>query len=235
MELLDRKVVPVVNENDTVSVDEIAFGDNDKLSALVAGCCDAELLIILSDVEGLYSNTREKQVVPVVENIDDNIRRLVIPSKGKTTVGGMASKIDAAYLAGKWGVYTIIASGHRRGILTDILLKSKSYGTLFLPSKGKKDAKKKWIAYIASSSGMVVIDNGAKNAIKNMGKSLLCSGIIEVKGNFSKGDVVDVICEGEIVARGIAGMNALDMDKMKGKRASTEAIHRNSLVTIGDK
>ncbi len=233
-ELLLRGIVPIVNENDTVAVDEIAFGDNDKLSAMVAGCCEAGLLVILSDVDGLYKDIQTRELIPVVERIDSRIRSLVSPSRGKTTVGGMESKLDAAYLAGKWGIYTVVASGHRRRILLEILNEGNLNGTLFLPSNVKKEAKKKWLAYVARASARIIIDDGARAAIEERGKSLLCSGVIDIKGNFDEGDVVEVVHNDKVIAKGLAGMSVDVMRPLMGKRAHKEAIHRDSLVIIRD-
>ncbi len=230
VELLEREVVPVVNENDTVSTEEIAFGDNDRLSALVAGACEAKVLIILSDVEGLYSDVERRTLVPVVERIDRRIRDMVRTKRGKTTVGGMETKLQAAEIASRWGIYTIVASGHRRNVLVDLLIRRRHLGTLFLPAKERTESKKMWIAYIAQVKGELVIDDGAKEAIVSRGKSLLCAGIKEVRGQFSAGDVVRILCQNEEIGRGVAGMDSEEMRKFLGKRAHKEAIHRDGLV-----
>ncbi len=230
MRLLERNVVPVVNENDTVSTEEIAFGDNDRLSALVAGTCDAKVLIILSDVDGLYSDLDRKEVVPVVERVDDKIKKMVKTKQGKTTVGGMATKLQAAEIATRWGIYTIIASGHRKDVLVDLLIKHRYWGTLFLPPQKRMESKKMWIAYVAQIKGDLIIDPGAKEAITSRGKSLLCAGIKGVVGEFKKGDVVRILCEGEEVGKGIAGMDSEEIKVSLGKRAHREAVHRNNLV-----
>ncbi len=230
LELLDKKIVPIVNENDTVSTDEIAFGDNDKLSAMVAGCCDAKILIILSDVDGLYRSVEEKDVIAVVDKIDDKIRCLVKKKSGRTTVGGMASKLEAADLAGKWGIYTIVASGHRDNILIDLLVNRIHKGTVFLPSQYKKALKKMWIAYVATPKGEIIIDEGAYKAISLKGKSLLCAGIIKINGQFRSSDAVKIVYNGTEVGRGLAGMSSQEMLQFLGRRANKEAVHRNNMI-----
>ncbi len=230
IKLLEHGVVPVVNENDTVSTEEIAFGDNDRLSALVAGSCDARVLIILSDVEGLYSDLEDKKVVPVVERIDQSIRAMVKKKQGRTTVGGMATKLQAAEIASRWGIYTIVASGHRKDVLVDLLIRRRHIGTLFLPAKKRTESKKMWIAYMAQIKGDLIIDRGAKEAIVSGRKSLLCAGVKQVVGRFNKGDVVRIVCEGEELGRGIAGMDSEEMNRFLGKRAHKEAVHRDFLV-----
>lgn len=230
-ELIERRIVPVVNENDTVSTEEIAFGDNDRLSALVAGACDAKILVILSDVEGLYSDVASRKVVPVVEKIDAGIRSMVSTKrKGKTTVGGMATKLDAASIASKWGIYTIVANGHARDILVDLLVRRIHRGTLFLPASRRIDSRRMWIAYIARPKGRLIVDTGAKDAISLRGKSLLTAGVKEVMGQFDRGDVVEIFCGDEEVGRGIAGMSSEEMMRFIGKRAGREAIHRDNMV-----
>ncbi len=230
MKLLEHGVVPVVNENDTVSTEEIAFGDNDRLSALVAGTCEAKVLIILSDVDGLYSDLRHRTVVPIVERIDQNIKGMVRKKQGKTTVGGMATKLQAAEIASRWGIYTIVTSGHRKDVLVDLLIRRRHIGTLFLPAKKRTESKKMWIAYMAQIKGDLIIDKGAKEAVVSGGKSLLCAGVKQIVGRFNKGDVVRIVCEGEEIGRGIAGMDSEEMNQFLGKRAHKEAVHRDRLV-----
>ncbi len=231
-ELLGRGIVPIVNENDTVSTEEIAVGDNDRLSAMVAGCSQAKLLVILSDVDGLYEDVKTKRLVSFVEKIDDRIWDLVKPKSGRTTVGGMRSKIQAAELAGRWGIPTIIASGHKKDILVDLLINKLIKGTVFFPPKNRIKSRKVWIAYIAKPRGVIYIDAGAYNAIRSFGKSLLCAGITKVDGLFDEGDVVRIFYNDMEVARGIVGMSSYDMISYMGKRAKKEAIHRNDLVLI---
>lgn len=249
--LLELGVVPIINENDTVSVEEIQFGDNDRLSALVASKIDADLLIILTDVDGLWKTSakpvesgdkHQNELIPLVVKITPDIEKLAWKvSRERVGTGGMASKIDAAKIATTSGVNTIIANGSRERVINDIV-EGKNVGTKFI-SAGSISAKEKWILFGAVPKGEIVIDSGAVHAIRNLHKSLLPAGIVGVKGKFYKGDVVKIKTESdEELARGVVSFSSDQIIGMKGKKSSeikkilnlsssaTEIIHRNSLV-----
>lgn len=241
--LLSYKVVPVINENDTVSVDEIKFGDNDRLSAEVAALAQAELLIILSDVDGLYNQAGE--VIRKVEKVTSEIEKLAGASKrGALGTGGMASKVQAAKICAAAGIACIVANG-KTGNILDKILNEQDMGTLFLPGKQQKlVARKRWIGFSAKAAGKIVVDEGAKQALVKMKKSLLAKGIVSLSGNFAAGDMVSVLdsknCE---FARGLINYSSEELNKIKGESSSRieailgykyydEVIHRNNLVVL---
>lgn len=205
-QLLDDGVVPIINENDTVAVEEIKFGDNDRLGALVATLVDADLLVILSHVEGLLD--RESRLVPVVPAITREIEAMAGGTDRATSVGGMKSKIEAAKIVTRSGIPMIISnelSGER--------------GTVFLPA-GKLTSRKRWIAFFQKPAGSIVVDDGAKRALCDGGKSLLAKGVVRTEGKFSAGDVVSVQDRtGAEFARGLA-------------RDGNVVVHRDDLVIL---
>lgn len=248
MTLLEYKVIPIINENDTVAVDEIRFGDNDTLSALVASKVEADLLIILSDVAGLYTADPRKdktaEMIHTVDVIDEEVEKIALKSTGSTRgVGGMYTKIQAAKIATASGVMVVIADGMKPAILTDAF-QGDDIGTKFLPRHEKISGRKKWIAFANKSSGKIYIDNGAAKALLKMGKSLLPSGITNVEGNFRLGDMVTVVDEdGDEIARGLVSFSHDEIEKIKGKKTSEimkiighkdydEVIHRDNLVIL---
>jgi len=224
LKLLKLGVVPVINENDTISTDEIRFGDNDRLSALVASLINADLLVILSDVDGLLD--KEKKVISVVEEINSQIKGLACPTTKKSCVGGMITKLEAAKIAVDSGVPCVIANGRRKNIFS-----AQSQGTLFLP-KANLAAKKRWIAFSAKAKGRIVVDDGAKAALENK-KSLLSVGVIAVTGSFNAKDVVSITdkknCE---FAKGRAAVSSKELDKVKGVRFEKEIIHRDNIAIL---
>ena len=221
LNLLENKVLPVINENDTVDTDEIRFGDNDKLSALVANLIAAELLIILSDVEGLY-RLPEKKVIKVVDEITPEINRICCNTDKQACVGGMSSKIEAVKIATGLGIPAVIASGKS----PDALLKAvfgEPVGTFF-PAKGAGlKERKRWIAYGVRTKGTLTVDDGAKNALVKNGKSLLSVGITGVKGNFAQNETVSIVdrCQNEF-ARGKVNFSARELEARKGLRHQPE-------------
>lgn len=228
LKLLKLRAVPVINENDTVSTDEIKFGDNDRLSALVSTLVSADLLIILSDVDGLLN--RNKRVIPLVDKITPEIRELACPTDKKTCVGGMVTKIEAAKIAVGSGIPCIIANGRRKGIISSVIKEPEKYGTLFVPKKGLA-AKQRWIAFGTKPKGRIIIDAGAKTALLN-NKSLLSVGVLSVEGNFECGDIAAVTCAGVEIARGKVGMSSKELTKVKGLRSEKEVIHKNNIVVL---
>ncbi|MFH1612179.1 MAG: glutamate 5-kinase, partial [bacterium] len=193
--LLKLKVIPIINENDAVAIDEIKFGDNDNLSAQVANLIEADLLVILTDVDGLYDNNPHKsknvQIIKEVKKIDDEIKSFAGGSHSLTGKGGMITKLQAAKIVTESGIAMIIANGQEENIILKILSGEKK-GTLFLPKEDKLTSRKKWIAFTLPSQGKLLIDKGAEKAIKNEGKSLLSSGIIDIQGTFFIGEKVDI-------------------------------------------
>ena len=245
--ILSYKVIPIINENDTVAVDEIKFGDNDTLSAMVANLIEADLLIILSDVKGLYSADPKldpaAELVPVVEKITNEIEVMAGDSRSATGVGGMVTKIQAAKRMSHSGIPTVIVDGKVNGII-EAIVKGEDVGTLFLPEEDKLGSKKYWIAYTLKSKGKIKVDDGAKNVLIADGKSLLPSGVVEIEGKFKSGDMVSCIdSRNREFARGLINYSSTELKKIRGKHSSEfeeilgykmvdEAIHRDNLVIL---
>jgi len=245
--LLELGIIPIINENDTVVVDEIKFGDNDNLSALVTNLIEADLLIILTDIEGLCdADPRydpQAHCIPLVEDIDVGMGGVVGDTDGLWSVGGMVSKIEAARKASRSGIPTVIACGTQEGVLHQIL-KGKEIGTLILPKKEALSSRKHWIAFNLKPKGDIVVDEGAKKAIVQRGKSLLPSGVVKVKGTFGRGDPVSCLGpRAKEFARGLVNYSAIELDKIKGQKTeqietilgykySDEIIHRDDLVVL---
>lgn len=227
--LLKLGAVPVINENDTVSTEEIKFGDNDRLSALVAALVNADLLIILSDVDGLLD--REKKVIRVIDEITSQIKSLACTTEKETCVGGMATKLEAAKISADSGIPCIIVNGRRRESILSALKAPAQAGTLFVPKKGLA-ARERWIAFGTKPKGRIIIDEGAKNALLNR-KSLLSVGVVAVEGVFERGDIVGIRDKGGCeFARGKAGVSSKQLDEVKGKRFEREIIHRDDIVVL---
>ena len=221
--IFSQKVIPIVNENDAVAIDEIKVGDNDTLSALVSSLIDADLLIILSDIDGLYTaNPKEvpdATLIDIVENIDSNIKKIASGSGSKFGTGGMATKIKAAEICTSSGINMVIAKGEDPEIIRKIV-KGENIGTLFIKNDKKLSARKHWIIYGSKKSGKIVVDTGASKAICQH-KSLLPSGIIEIVGTFKKGDIVSILDEEFAeIARGIVNYSSHEVDKIKGCQTS---------------
>jgi len=228
--LLQLGVVPIVNENDTISTDEIKFGDNDRLSALVAALINADLLIMLSDVDGLLD--KESKVVRIVTEINSSVRSLACPTGKKTCVGGMITKLEAAKIAMDSGIPCVIANGRKSDIIGAVLQDAAGSGTLFVSGEAGLAARERWIAFGSKPKGKIIVDSGAKSALFNK-KSLLSVGVIAVEGNFEAGDVVSVTDKlGEEICRGKAGISSRHLEKVKGNRFEKEIIHRNNLVIL---
>jgi len=234
MALIKLGAVPVINENDTVSTDEIKFGDNDRLSALVATLISADLLIILSDIDGLLD--RNNKVVSLVEYIGPEIKALACPTDKKTCVGGMVTKLEAAKIAIDSRIPCVIANGRKENIISSIIkgpLASEGRWTIFLPKKGYLTARKRWIAFSTKVKGIVCVDKGAKEALVKKYKSLLSPGVVGVKGDFNVGDIVSVADErGNEFGRGKINYSSDELRRIKGQRVKKEVIHRDNLVII---
>lgn len=228
--LLKLKSVPIINENDTVSTEEIKFGDNDRLSALVSTLIGADLLIVLSDVDGLLD--KDKTVIRLVEKITAQIKSLASATNRKTSVGGMITKIEAAGIAVDSGIPCVIANGRKKDVILSCANEPASAGTLFLPKKGFLTAKERWMAFSAKPKGRIIVDDGAKQALINK-KSLLSVGVVSVEGNFNSGDIVSVRDSQHYeIARGKVGVASRELDKIKGTRFDKEIIHRDNIVIL---
>jgi len=247
--LLDLGVVPIVNENDTVAVEELKFGDNDHLSALTASLVEADLLIVLSDVEGLHTRDPrldpEAGLVRLARADDPAMREVAGPARSEVGTGGMASKVAAAREAAAVGIPTIIADGTRDGVLAAVFEPSVEVGTLILADGDRLAHRKHWIAYALKPSGALHLDAGAEHAVAESGRSLLPSGVRAIEGSFRVGDCVRCIGpDGREFARGLVNYTAAELDKIKGVhtreverllgyKASDEVIHRDDLVVLG--
>jgi glutamate 5-kinase len=248
--LIDWQIVPVINENDTVMVEEIKVGDNDNLAAMITLLMDADLLILLTDIDGLYTRDprvhSDAQLIPEVAAIDSDIEKMASDIPGPLGRGGMLSKIMAARKVTSAGVPMVIANGGRPGILRD-LMKGREEGTFFVPRKERLASRKSWIAYTLKPKGEIRIDRGAAEAIIGNGKSLLPSGIVGVEGDFQKGaPVILKADENKILGTGLVNYRAADIRKIMGLKTSAieehlgekpydEVIHRDNLaVTYND-
>jgi len=228
--LLAIGAIPIINENDVVSHEEIGIGDNDRLSAFVADLIGAQQLIILSDIEGLLDGER---LIKEVIQVDDKIRALVKKQDKAYTKGGMDTKLQAVTKANLSGIRTIIANGRKKDVISRIV-KGDSIGTLFLPSQKIEKSRKRWIDS-KQIKGTVIIDDGAKDALLNKGKSLLGVGITKVTSGFNKGDAVVVIdSQGEAVGCGLVNYSSDDFKAAKSKRFEKEVIHRDNFVKTVD-
>ena len=247
--LFDKGVVPIINENDSVAVDEIKLGDNDNLSALVASLIGGDLLIILSDVDGLYSDdpthNSKAELIPVVETITADIEKLAKKSRGDLSTGGMITKIQAAKHCVSSGIAMIITSGNNPRALRDVF-SGDFKGTLFLPGGTRLNVRKKWIGFVSHAKGSIAIDDGARTALLTKHKSLLPSGILEISGEFKANDTITVRdAEGHEIARGVTNYSSADLAKIRGRKSSEiekilgrpsrdEVIHKDNLVTISE-
>ena len=246
--LLERNVIPIINENDSVTVEEIKIGDNDTLSATVACLVDAQLLIILSDVEGLFNRDpsikikgEKAELLSHVARVNDEIERTAGKSNNKLTVGGMYTKVIAAKKTMSFGIPTLVVNGLDEKVLENIF-SGKDVGTLFWSGKGKIRDRKHWIAHTLKPAGTLVVDAGARKALIKRGKSLLPAGLIKVKGDFEFGKAVMIVDEeGKEIGRGLVNYNSSDLlrikgmktpaiKKMIGKSFYEEVIHRDDLV-----
>ncbi|MEK7216917.1 MAG: glutamate 5-kinase [Chloroflexota bacterium] len=250
MSLMDLRVISIVNENDVVAVDELentTFGDNDALSALIANLVDADVLVLLSDINGLYSSDPaadpSARHIPLVPRVDAAIEQLAGKTVGARSRGGMVTKLQAARTATAGGAGVIIANGREPGVLVK-LANGDACGTLFLPSASKVESRKRWMLSGLSRRGSLAVDSGAANALTHQNRSLLPAGVVEVKGAFSRGDIVVVEAEeGREIAYGIVNYGAEELGKLAGLRSSEiepvlghhygdEVIHRNNLVVL---
>lgn len=230
--LLDRGVIPIINENDAVSFTELKFGDNDRLSALVASLLPADLLVILTTVDGVIEGfgTPAARLLPTVERIDDSVEGMAGGTLSATAVGGMATKIQAAKIVTRSGIPLVIASGRKPTVLADILSGAEE-GTLFIPQTDKMPGRKRWIAFFHHPKGTLFVDDGAKKALRENGRSLLPPGITRCEGDFAKDEVVRICDEdGTEFARGITRFHSVQIADRQLSRE--EVVHRDDLVIL---
>ena len=245
--LLEHGVIPVINENDTVAVDEIKFGDNDNLSGMVVHVADADLLVVLSDINGLYTADprvhADAQFIPLVEKLTVEMERGAGDAFTGVGTGGMRSKLMTAKKVGAYGIPMVIVNGRTDGSLRS-LFEGEEIGTLFLPKETRDRGRKHWIAYTACSTGGIVVDDGARDALANRNKSLLPGGIVKVQGSFKAGDCVNCSdLRGDVFARGLSKYSSDDVNRIKGLKTSQiagvlgqkdydEVIHKDDLVIL---
>jgi len=248
--LIAAGAIPIVNENDTVAVEEIRMGDNDVLSSLVAGMVQAGLLIILSDVPGVLTGDPRKRadarLIPLITDAEAEMRGLVAERAGPLGSGGMATKLKAAREAARAGIAVIVAAGRNGDTLSAALDPSREIGTLVLPTRTRLKGRKHWIAFALRPAGALAVDRGAAEALRKKGRSLLASGVREVRGQFGSGDCVSLIDnDGVEFGRGLVNYPAADVLRVKGRRSqeitrllgykiADEIIHRDNFVLIED-
>ncbi|MFW5967726.1 MAG: glutamate 5-kinase [Persicimonas sp.] len=244
-------VIPIINENDTVATEELRFGDNDRLAAMTCGLVEADLLALLSDVEGVFDveedeagRRRLTERIPAIESDEPRLEQVAGPSTSGVGRGGMISKVEAAQTAANMGVPTVVAPGKRPGVL-DAIASAEDVGTLIAPrAEARWSGKKVWLGASARPSGRLVCDQGAVRALTERGASLLPSGIVEVEGDFSEGDVVELVGPtGEVFGRGvavygaeetsrIAGCHSEEIEEVLGYRILDTVVHRDGLVIL---
>ena len=246
--LIGLKIVPVINENDSVAVDEIKFGDNDKLAALVAILAESDILVILTDIDGMYDKNpgiyNNAKLISYIDKINEDIEKAAEGVGSAYGIGGMKSKIKAAKICSFSGIKTIIANSRKKNIL-DKIIAGEDVGTFFAPQTAKKvKSIKKWIAFGKKTRGSIVIDRGAEEAVLNRGKSILAVGVVKIDGKFSKGDTLRIFSlDSKLIAKGISNFSSEDIEKIKGKNRKkilsefdasmcSEVIHRDCLVVF---
>ncbi len=246
--LLDYGTLPIINENDTVSIDELhtTFGDNDRLASLVANLFEMPLLILLTDVDGLYDRDPadpDARLVPVVEQCSPDLMRMVAEKRSKRSKGGMGSKIKAAKMITESGGNVIIANGSREESLSEVFA-AKEVGTLFLMQDNVLAARKRWLGFAVRSEGRIVLDDGAVEAVRAKGTSLLPIGVVDADGTFEKGGIVSLVDrKGREIARGLTNYGLRDVLLIRGKKTAeipiilghfvyAEVVHRDNLQLI---
>jgi len=243
-EILAEGIVPIVNENDSVSADEIKFGDNDVLAAMVTNLLQAPLLCILSSIDGFYDGDPadpDSQLIPLVKEWNESLLKLAQPFKSTRGTGGMQTKLEAVRLATSVGESVLLANGNHDNILDDIIA-GKNVGTLFLAQGANIPAWKRWIGFTVAPRGKIIVDAGAENAVIMRGKSLLAIGMTDVSGEFDQGEIVSVVnATGKEFARGLSNYTSQEASAIKGLRKEeilklwgpiphAEVIHRDNLV-----
>ena len=244
LRLLELGVVPVINENDAIADDEIRFGDNDRIAALVAHLVDADLLVLLTDIAGLLTADPRLDVsaslIEEIIEVDHALEAMAGGAGSARGSGGMASKLAAAKIAAWSGVRTVIAAADRPDVVEHAVAGRGGVGTVVLPRDRDLPARKLWIAFAVGSQGTIVVDDGARQALVNRGGSLLGAGVVEVRGSFEADDAVEVAtADGEVFAKGLVRANAADLRARVGKRSAqlpdgvaAWVIHRDDLVVL---
>ena len=245
--MLQMGVIPIINENDVVAIDEFKIGDNDTLSAMVSNFIEADLLIILSDVDGLYTANPqthpEARIIPVVTEVDKHVYDIAGGAGSSIGTGGMYTKIQAASIATSSGVDMVIASGSEDGVLRRIC-QGEDVGTWFTAKDSNLHTKKRWLLSGSKAQGSLIVDGGCRNALVEHGSSLLPVGIAAVEGEFHEGDIVNVMYEGLVIAKGIVTYNSESVEAIKRHKTDDiekilghegvyeEVIHRDNLVVM---
>lgn len=245
-ELLNHQALPIVNENDTVAINELKVGDNDNLAAYTALIAQADTLIICSDVDGLFDQDPRKNpqatLLHEVDDVDESVYALAGGAGSAVGTGGMLTKLQAAQKCTQSGIQTLIVNG-QKGEVFDALLEGKCQGTVFKPVASRENSRGQWLKHTLKSSGKITIDAGAKTAILSKGASLLPSGMIEISGAFNPGDAVQIAYQDHILAKGLALYSSNDLEQIKGKRSSEiesvlgysygeAVVHRDDMVLI---
>ncbi|MBT1071234.1 glutamate 5-kinase [Pelotalea chapellei] len=245
--LLGFGIIPVINENDTVVVDEIKFGDNDNLSALVTNMAEADLLMILTDIEGLYDadprTDPAAQLIPLVRSVTRDIERMAGGAVSAVGTGGMATKVAAAKKAARNGAPTMLLLGKQAGIIINAM-EGSEVGTLFLPAAAGLNRRKHWLAYTLKPAGRITVDDGAREVLQKKGRSLLPSGVVQVEGRFDRGGCVRICgLDGKEFARGLADYSVTEIAKLAGRKSKEieevlgyrygdVIVHRDNLVVL---
>ncbi|WP_170829142.1 MULTISPECIES: glutamate 5-kinase [Pseudoalteromonas] len=246
-QLLKHQVIPIINENDAVATSEIKVGDNDNLSAMVAILANANKLVLLTDQVGLFTadprTNPQAELIAQVHKIDDELRALAGDSGTSLGTGGMATKLQAADIAQRAGIETVIAKGSEADIVLKIMSK-EALSTTFMRFDAPLEGRKKWLLSAPKSTGTVIIDNGACLAIARQGASLLAKGVVGVSGSFVRGDLITVTdSQGQVIAKGLCGFSERELDTIKGchsldiasalgYKASSVVIHRDDMVLL---
>lgn len=244
--MLENNIIPIINENDSIGVEEIGFGDNDTLAAQIAMVTNADLFMTLTDINGLYTANPKKDAdathIPLVESFNDALRSMADADGNDVGTGGMVTKIRAAEMVNKAGVAAIIGDGYDNELVD--IINNKNLGTLFLTSNSRMGSKKRFLAFTDNATGTITIDDGAKEALIDKGKSLLPAGIISVDGEFYEGDTVNISNRGKVVARGIVNYSSSSVELIKGHKSSEiekligandygVVVHRNNMAVLG--
>jgi glutamate 5-kinase len=232
--LLEQQVIPIVNENDTVAIDEIKVGDNDNLAALTSSLMGADLLVILTDVEGFYMKNEEgvPYPVPEIREITAEVKDAAGHPSSQLGTGGMITKLQAAEICSYAGTHMAIIHGRKDGLISKVV-NGEKVGTLFIPKSDKTESRKRWLAHGLPIEGTITVDSGAETALLKKGTSLLPVGIRSIKGTFRAESLVSVVNEnGQELARGLVNIPSEELQKLIGKKDVGEAIHRDDLVIL---
>lgn len=245
--MLDMGIIPIINENDVVAVDEFKIGDNDTLAAMVSTIIEADLLILLSDIDGLYTANPQTHpdatIIPEVHEVDKHLYDIAGGAGSSIGTGGMYTKVRAASIVTSAGTDMVIASGSEQGVI-DRICHGENVGTLFVAKDTNIHAKKRWLLSGSKAKGRLIVDDGCREAVVHRGSSLLPVGVVSIEGNFHEGDIVDVVNGGLVIAKGIVNYDAPSVQAIAGKKTSMipvilghdglyeEVIHRDNMVAL---